>query len=250
LQDKWPAGVGRIVLPRTDSTLSEAARRFPELPGPAWILAHEQTAARGRRGRAWANPPGNFSATHVMPLDRPPGAVALRSFVMALALHDALVAVTGRADLLALKWPNDVLLAGGKLAGILLESVTFQGRVAGLAIGVGVNLFAAPDAATLEPGAVPPVSLRGETGVSIGDLDFLGHLARAHAAREAAFATYGFAPIREAWLQHAARRGALITARLTGEEITGTFETVDENGYLVLGTAHGLRHIAAAEVFL
>ncbi|NBD28601.1 MAG: biotin--[acetyl-CoA-carboxylase] ligase [Alphaproteobacteria bacterium] len=245
----WPGGVGRIILPRTDSTLSEAARAFPTLSGPAWILAHEQTAARGRRGRAWANPQGNFAATYVMALDRPAGEAALRSFVMALALRDALAEVTGRADLLALKWPNDVLLSGGKLAGILLESVTVQGRIAGLAIGVGVNLFAAPDPATLEPGAVPPVSLHAQTGVSIGDEAFLGHLARAYAVREADFTTYGFAPIREAWLQAAARLGEVITARLTGEEISGTFETLDENGYLVLATAKGPRQIAAADVF-
>ncbi|WP_245831667.1 biotin--[acetyl-CoA-carboxylase] ligase [Salibaculum halophilum] len=248
MQDKWPAGVGRIILPRTDSTLSEAARRFSDLSGPTWILAHDQTAARGRRGRAWANPPGNFASTHVTGLDRPAGEAALRSFVMALALHDALAAATGRADLLALKWPNDVLLAGGKVAGILLESVTLQGRVAGLSVGVGVNLFAAPDPESLEPGAVTPVSLRAETGISISDLDFLGLLARAYAVRDHDFITYGFAPIREAWLRLAARRGQAITARLPGEAVTGTFETVDENGYLVLTTARGPRRIAAADV--
>ncbi|HKL68722.1 biotin--[acetyl-CoA-carboxylase] ligase [Salibaculum sp.] len=249
MQGSWPEGVGRIVLPRTDSTLSEAARRFAGLPAPTWILAHEQTAARGRRGRAWANPQGNFAATYVMRLDRPAGEAALRSFVMALALRDALGSATGRTDLLALKWPNDVLMSEGKLAGILLETVMLRGQIAGLAIGVGVNLFAVPDAGSLDPGAVSPVSVHAETGVSISDLEFLGLLARAYAGWEHDFTTYGFAPIREAWLRNAARQGQVITARLPGEEVIGTFETVDENGYLVLTTAKGARRIAAADVF-
>lgn len=237
-----------MILPSTDSTLSEAARVFPGLTQPTWILAHAQTAARGRRGRAWANPTGNFAATYVMQLDRAPEEAALRSFVMALALFDAVAAVAPGAAL-TLKWPNDVLLSGGKLAGILLESLTTQGQISGLAIGVGVNLFAAPDASDVEARALRPVSLAAETGVSIGAEDFLTHLATAFAVRDRDFTTYGFAPIREAWMAQAARLGEVMTARLPQEEITGTFETVDESGYLVLQTARGRRRIAAADVF-
>src|SRR6187431_982931 len=118
--DRWPAGVGREILETVDSTNAEALRRAEAgETGPLWLLARRQTAARGRRGRAWASPEGNFAASFLL---RPPGQPALRSFVAALGLHDAMVALTGRADLLALKWPNDVLLAGGKVAGILLET--------------------------------------------------------------------------------------------------------------------------------
>ena len=141
-----------------DSTNAEALRRAAAGDvGPRWILARRQSAARGRRGRAWAMLPGNFAATL---LARPPGPLALRSFVAALGLYDAMVAATGRPELFALKWPNDVLLSGGKLAGILLES----GAAGTLAVGIGVNLAAAPAAETLEPGAVTPVSLKGATG--------------------------------------------------------------------------------------
>ena len=157
--ENWPEGYGRRVLGSVDSTNAEAARRAPELSGPEWILALEQTAARGRRGRAWANPPGNFAATLVMRPTESPDRVALRSFVAALALHDALVAATGRAQGLALKWPNDVLLNGGKLAGILLESAGRGSALSHFAIGVGVNLADAPAAGALEPGAARPVSL-------------------------------------------------------------------------------------------
>ncbi len=245
----WPEGLGRLILPTTDSTMAEAARRAPDLAGPTWICALEQSAARGRRGRAWSMPPGNFAASLVMRPEGTPAQSALRSFVAALALCDALASVTGRPEALALKWPNDVLLDGGKVAGILLESAGQGGRIDTLVIGIGVNLAAAPAAADLEPGAVPPVSVAGETGVSIAPEDFLTHLARAYADWESRFVADGFAPIRAAWLAHAARLGETITARTPRESVTGIFADVDSDGQLVLETAHGPRRIAAADIF-
>ena len=240
----WPDGYGRRVLSSVDSTLSEAARLAPELAGPEWILALRQTAARGRRGRPWAMPDGNFAATLVMPVSGAPGQAALRSFVMSLALHDTCVAATGREDAFALKWPNDVLLRGGKLAGILLETV---GRDH-LAIGVGVNLAAAPSVDAVEPGAVPPVALRS-LGVDIAPEAFFDLLAQAFARYEAQFVTYGFAVIRTAWLARAARLGEVITARTTRDSQVGTFVDVDGDGQLVLETAKSRVHIPAADVY-
>jgi len=245
----WPAGVGRIVLPTTDSTMAEAARQAPTLAAPTWICALEQTAARGRRGRPWRSPPGNFAASLVLRTGDAPGQAALRSFVAALALRDALAAVTGRPGALGLKWPNDVLLNGGKVAGILLESVGQGARIDTLVIGVGVNLAGAPDAAELEPGAVSPVSLRGETGLTITPEAFLDLLAPAYDGWERQFTTHGFAPIRAAWLQGAVRLGQTITARTPRDETTGTFTDVDMAGHLVLQTVRGLQRIAAADVF-
>lgn len=245
----WPAGVGRQVLATTDSTMAEAARQAARLARPTWICALDQTAARGRRGRAWANPPGNFAASLVLRPDGPPAHAALRSFVAALALRDALAVATGRADALALKWPNDVLLSGGKVAGILLESVGAAGRVDGLIIGIGVNLAEAPDAAGLGPDAVPPVSLAGETGATVAPEAFLDLLAPAYDRWEHAFLHAGFAPIRSAWLSHAARLGQTITARTARDRHTGRFEDVDSEGQLVLQTPSGRQRIAAAEVF-
>jgi len=152
----WPENYGRRVLIEVDSTLSEAARIAPGLRGPEWILAHHQTAGRGRRGRVWANPVGNFSATLVLPQPGTPDRAALRSFVAALALYDTCVAVSGRSDGFALKWPNDVLLNGGKLAGILLESAGAGTAMSYLAIGIGVNLVAAPGGDTVEARGVAP----------------------------------------------------------------------------------------------
>ena len=247
LNNNWPTGVGRIVLPEVDSTLSQAARIAPTLTGPTWILALKQTAGRARRGRVWTDPVGNFAATLVM---QPTGAVdqvALRSFIAALALFDAVISVTGRSSGLALKWPNDVLLNGGKLAGILLESASVSGGISSLSIGIGVNLINVPDA--VEQGALSPVSLLSETGASVTPEEFLDALAPAFARYDAQFNTYGFAPIRTAWLERAARLGQVITAKTGANEHTGTFETIDGSGALILRTSHGQQAIPAGEVY-
>ena len=245
----WPDGYGRRILTSVDSTNAEAARIAPFLTGPEWILAHQQTAARGPRGRAWVNPAGNLAATLVMRPTERSDRVALRSFVASLALFEAFVAATGRAEVFALKWPNDVLLNGGKLAGILLESAGAGGSLSHFAIGIGVNLRNAPEMSEVEAGGLRPVSLLSETGIDVDPEDFLDLLASAYARAEAQFITYGFAPIRTAWLARAARLGQVITARTTREVYEGTFETVDEAGNLVLLTAGGRQTIAAAEVF-
>ena len=213
----WPAGIGRRVLTEVDSTNAEAARIAPTLTEPTWILALNQTAARGRRGRTWVNPPGNFAATYVMHPSEPPDQVAQRSFVAALALYDALVAASGRFQGLALKWPNDVLIDGDKVAGILLETSGQGDRVDYLAIGIGVNLVWAPDIADLDPDALPPIALADVIGGTINPENFLDILAPAFDHWERQFVTHGFAPIRAAWLSHAAKIGERITAR-TGTE--------------------------------
>lgn len=229
--------------------MAEAARRAPNISGPEWILALRQTAGRGRRGRAWDMPAGNFAASLILHPSETPDRVALRSFVAALALAEALEAVGVDPSDLSLKWPNDVLLRGGKLAGILLESLgDGRGGLAHLVIGIGVNLAAAPDARLLEPGALRPVSL-SECGITVGPEAFLTELAAAYARLEAQFTTYGFAPIRTAWMHRAARLGEVITARLPNDAITGTFRDVDMDGHLVLETVKGRRTVAAADIF-
>src|SRR6056297_729097 len=245
----WPESYDRRVLAEVDSTNAEAARMAAELTGPTWIMARNQTAARGRRGRGWANPAGNFAATLVLHPSEPPEQAALRSFVASLALYDAIVAATGRTQGLSLKWPTDVLLNGGKLAGILLESAGHGPRLSHLAVGIGVNLRNAPDLGEVEAGALRPVSLLSETGANVPPQVFLGLLAQAYARHETQFTTYGFGPIRTAWLDRAARLGEVITARTAQMEVTGTFETVDEAGNLVLTTRDTRHAIPAAEVF-
>ena len=240
---------GHIALTQTDSTNAEGFRRAPGLTGPTWILAGIQTAGRGRRARPWVSPEGNFHATLVLRPAGAPETVALRSFAAALALRDACVMLTGLPDSFSLKWPNDVLLNGGKLAGILLESAGLGGPDAVLCIGVGVNLIAAPIASSVEPGAIPPVCLLHDTGHRITPEAFLSALAPAYARWEAVLQSHGFAPLREAWLTHAARLGEPIRARTGQMTRDGVFDTIDASGNLILRTPQGTLAIAAAEVF-
>ncbi|KIN76669.1 biotin--[acetyl-CoA-carboxylase] ligase [Sulfitobacter mediterraneus] len=240
----WPEGYGRHVFDVLDSTLSEAARMAPTLSGPAWILALEQTNARGRRGRAWSTPRGNFAGTLIMRRREEPGVAALRSFVTSLALYRTFVAVTGQAEAFALKWPNDVLLKGGKVAGILLESIGDH-----LVIGIGVNLAHAPGADEVEARALTPMALAETLDIDVAPEVFLDVLAAEYAALEAQFTAHGFAPIRRAWLSHAAKLGEVITARTMRDETIGTFEDVDEAGNLILQTANGRAAITAADVY-
>ena len=244
-----PQGAGRIALPETDSTNAEGFRRAAALTGPTWIIAGLQTAGRGRRARPWASPSGNFHGTLVLKPHEPAETVALRSFAAALALRDALVQVTGLPDSFRLKWPNDVLCNGGKIAGILLESQGLGGPEPVLCIGIGVNLIAAPDASQVEPGAVPPVSLWQDTGLRVAPEAFLDALAPAYARWEEAFTSQGFAALRTEWLAHAARLGQPIRARTGSQTREGVFETVDDNGNLILRMSHGPVAIPAAEVF-
>lgn len=242
-------GAGRLALPEIDSSNAEGFRRAAGLPGPTWILAGVQTAGRGRRARPWVSPQGNFHGTLVLkPVERPE-TVALRSFAAALALRDALVTVTGLPASFSLKWPNDVLCNGGKLAGILLESAGLGGPEPVLCIGIGVNLIAAPDPSLVEPGAVPPVSLLQETGLRITPEAFLDALAPAYARWEARFTAEGFAPLRTEWLAHAARLGEPIRARTGQDTREGVFETIDASGNLILRMSQGPVAIPAAEVF-
>ncbi|MDG1282892.1 MAG: biotin--[acetyl-CoA-carboxylase] ligase [Pseudorhodobacter sp.] len=245
----WPVGTGRYVFDAIDSTNAEAVCRAPSLTGPAWFVAAEQTGGRGRRGRPWSSPRGNLYATLLLQPKEPADQVALRSFAAALALREACVALTGLPEAFTLKWPNDVLLNGGKLAGILLESAGGAGRVHHLAIGIGVNLVAAPTLDQVEPGATVPVSLWAETGLRILPETFLTQLAICYDRWETIFQAEGFAPLRKAWLSQAARIGEPLRARTGTAVFDGVFETIDEAGALVLATAKGRMTIAAADIY-
>ncbi|WP_373636526.1 biotin--[acetyl-CoA-carboxylase] ligase [Yoonia sp. BS5-3] len=243
---QWPQDYARVVLARTDSTMAEAARRASDLVQPTWIMAETQTAARGRRGRPWVVPPGNLNATLIFKPDVPPAEAAKRSFLAANALFQAL-SVYVPAEKLALKWPNDVLLSGGKVAGILLESSGQGPRVDWLSIGIGVNLMHVPEGVT--GASFAPTSLKAAGGWDVTPEDFLNVLAAAYAQQEMQLAAHGFANVRDAWLSKAARLGELITARTGRDDITGIFESIDDDGNLVLRTTTGMRAIAAADVF-
>lgn len=225
---------------------NDAAKEFAREGAPAGTLvwADQQTAGRGRRGRAWQSPPGNLYLSLVLRPPGPPVRAAQLGFVAALALSDALApyAVTHE---LRCKWPNDVLLDGSKIAGILLESETGGGNAVEFVIlGMGVNLVAAPDvtefpAISLKAAGIVPPS----PGIALAA--FAGHFDEWHRRWEG----QGFAPIRRAWLDRASGVGQTIRVRLERASFTGRFLDIDEEGGLLLDDAGVHRRIAAGEVF-
>lgn len=227
-----------------DSTSLEASRRAQVgACGPIWLWAAEQTAGRGRAGREWVSPPGNLHATLLMPVADDPRRAALHSFVACLAVADTLKVLTGAADRIALKWPNDALLGGRKVAGVLLESgLGAAGRW--LSVGIGINLAHAPAATRW-----PATSVAEATGRDAPGAEATLHiLAAATVVRLKQLEKKGFAAIRHDWLTRAARLGERVEARLPHETLTGIFETLDETGAMVLRTGTGPRAIHAADV--
>lgn len=242
----WPEGYARVVLDSVDSTMAEAARRAAGIERPTWIMAKTQTAARGRRGRTWVVPEGNLNATLIFRPEATAQEAAKRSFLAANALFQAL-SIYVAVEKLALKWPNDVLLSGGKVAGILLESSGQGPFVDWLSIGIGVNLRHVPDGVT--DAAFAPTSLAAAGGDIVNPAEFLATLADAYATQEAKLLRLGFDRIRDDWMANAARLGEVITARTGREDVTGIFDSIDKDGNLVLITGTGPRAIPAADVY-
>ncbi len=234
------------MLDTIDNTMAEAARRARDIERPTWIMAKTQTAARGRRGRKWVVPPGNLNATLIFRPEATAMEASKRSFLAANALFQAL-AIYVPAEKLSLKWPNDVLLSGGKVAGILLESGGQGPFVDWLSIGIGVNLRHTPEGVT--DASFAPTSLAAARGDDVSPKDFLSTLADAYATQEAKLLRLGFDRIRDDWMAHAARLGEVITAHTGREDITGIFDSIDRDGNLVLITGTGPRAIPAADVF-
>ena len=242
----WPAGYGLKQFDTIDST-NEEARRLAQAGerGPLWITAGEQTAGRGRRGRSWVSPRGNLSATLLIDPGKPAGECAQLSFAAALAASDAVSALAPGSSI-KVKWPNDVLAEGRKIAGILLESASSGGAAPGwLVIGIGINLFAHPPDTEFPATSLPALGV-----IAPAPEDGLLHLAAAFAKWYEFWRAEGFAPIRDAWLARAAGLGTRIRARLQNGELVGVFEGIDMSGALLLREAQDrVRTIAAGEVF-
>ena len=243
----WRDGPSRRILDIVDSTNAEAKRSASEIEIPTWILAHRQTAGVGRMGRAWSSLPGNLHATLALPLEDSKSA-ALRSFLSGLALRDCCVGLAGRSEQFKLKWPNDLLLNRGKLAGILLECLPRPGGAL-LLIGFGVNLADAPNIVGASDGKRPrPVSFVGETGILITPLDFLRNLSRSYAKREHQLQEQGFSPLRAAWMSCAEGLGEHVTVQLPDRRLHGLFETIDEVGNAIIVEGGKRTPITAGEM--
>jgi len=242
----WPPGYALLELDEIDSTNQEAKRRAAAgVTSPLWIMAVRQSEGRGRRGNAWQSLAGNLAATLLIRPERRAAECAQLSFAAALAVSDMLARFAPHAGL-GLKWPNDVLADGRKIAGILLESESrSDGMAAWLAVGIGVNLAAFPDDVDF-----PATSLAVQGILPPTPRDAMLDLAAAFAKWYEVWRTQGFSPVREAWLARASGLGSRIRARLTNEEITGVLQGIDESGALLLGLPGGTtRIIAAGEIF-
>ena len=235
-------------LQTVDSTNAEARRRAEAgEAGPLWITARRQTAGRGRLGRTWETGAGNLAATLLTTTHRSPAEAAGIAFVAALAVADLALAQVPDA-LVRLKWPNDVLVAGRKASGVLIESGRRPDGRLWLAIGVGVNLRSAPVAAD-RPATTLADHLRADVTAVLSPDAALEVLARAFDRRLATWETYGFEPIRTAWTARA-DLGRACQVRLDLETLEGVAEALEADGALRLKLGNGgVRRITAGDVF-
>ncbi|WP_301749382.1 biotin--[acetyl-CoA-carboxylase] ligase [uncultured Erythrobacter sp.] len=222
----------------TNADLAAALRTGEGWAEGRWLVARRQTAGRGRQGREWFDGAGNFMGSTVVTLGEGGPPPASLSFVAALAVRDAAAAALPDDTALALKWPNDVLLGGGKLSGILLEMV--RGHIV---VGIGVNLARAPDLPDRKTAAladaIPPPPLE----------DFAASLAAAFDRRLESWRTYGLGATLQAFLNRSIHaQGSPVTVHDTdGSVLSGSFAGLEESdGALRLRLADGSERVIRA----
>ena len=247
-------GYGLVAFDQIGSTNAEAmARARNGERGPVWLVTSEQTAGRGRRQRPWIAPRGNLAASILEVMDVAPAVAATLGFAAGLALEAALRRLSVEAarcpasaqDLkLSLKWPNDVLAGRQKLAGILLEAEAVADRLA-VVVGIGTNVVAAPAGTSTPATSLRALGIEADAetlfaALSDGWAEFRGIW---HDGR-------GFAEIRHLWLERACGLGQAVAIELGGASIEGTFDTIDEQGRMIVRTmAGGLVPVSAGDVY-
>ncbi len=214
--------------------------------GRLWIVAASQSAGRGRQGRAWSSPPGNLYASLLLVDAVAPAKAWQLGFVGGVALVDAIRAVLGEAQDVAIKWPNDCLAGTAKVAGLLCEASRLHNGLFATVIGFGVNRVAHPQG----------------TSYPATDLFALGP---ARPSLEALFAALsdrfpdvlalwdrgrGFPAIRTAWLERALPSGTPISVSAKEARLSGRFETIDAEGRLMLATPDGVIGIDVGDVIV
>ncbi len=225
----------------TIGSTNDEVRRLAAAGAPHGTVVHadEQTAGRGRLARAWFSPPGNLYVSILLRLDLPAARVAELSFVTAVAVAEAVKALLPDRVETIVKWPNDVLVAGGKIAGILIENA--DGIVV---IGVGLNVLHAPSSAGYRTASL--VAAGGLASVDSARDLLLGALGRDLALWQ----DQGFAPIRDAWLAASFPPGTPLKVNVQGRAVEGRFGGLDPDGALLLDTPHGRQRIVTGDVGL
>lgn len=248
-----PSPYRLVELECVDSTNAEAKRLAEQgCPDSTVVWAKRQTQGRGRRGRDWVSNEGNLCFSMVLRLPYPMSDMTQLSFVAANALAEAIQVAAPQGAFVKVKWPNDVLVEGKKIAGILMEGEAEPGsdRFKWLVLGMGVNVATHPPASETE---TPATSLAGEgvTGVGLDLQCLLGTIIKQFLAGLATWKSLGFGPIRRHWLLRAKGLGGPIRVRLPNESLNGIFAALDENGALVLHLdGEPNRLITAGDVFL
>ena len=235
-----------VAVEETDSTNEEAKRRARAGAREGTLIwSEKQSGGKGRQGRSWVSPPGNLYMSVILKPNRPPAEAAQLSFVSALAVGEALMALASDHTRLSYKWPNDVLLEGRKVSGILLESDGgVDGHLAWLVLGIGVNVASSPRNLSFEATDL------AACGADVSAADVLSAVSEAFLTALQRWQTEGFGPIRERWLSRAANLGEMIEVHLPAETIQGRFEGLDDSGALLLGGAdQSVRRISAGDVY-
>ena len=239
-----------VTLADVDSTNAEALRRAHQgEAGPLWIRALCQSQGRGRQGREWVSEPGNVYASLLLTEPVDPGRLTQLSFVAALAAHDAVSSCLESepdAGAITLKWPNDVLLGGAKISGILLESSSVATGGSVVVIGIGLNVRHHPQTTLY-----PTTHLRDHYAKADVTAVF-GALAEAFKARyEQWRGGEGFAEIRECWLQRAHGIGEEVQIALPDGTLSGVFEGLGDDGAMILRMKDGTEYpVHAGDLFL
>jgi BirA family transcriptional regulator, biotin operon repressor / biotin---[acetyl-CoA-carboxylase] ligase len=241
-----PPGFRVVVHPSLGSTNDEAGRLAREGADEGTIVqAIEQSAGRGRRGRGWSSPPGNVYCSTILRPRRPAVETALLSFATALSVAETVEGILGPAAEVRCKWPNDVLVGGAKITGILLESEPdVEGIADWVVIGTGINVRHHPEGTEFR---ATSLAARGAGEVAVEAV--LNRYARRLAHWYEAWRIHGFGPLREAWLSRAAGLGQPLRARLADRTIDGLFAGLDTDGVLLLDRAGDRVRISAGDVF-
>ncbi|WP_341760144.1 biotin--[acetyl-CoA-carboxylase] ligase [Candidatus Endowatersipora endosymbiont of Watersipora subatra] len=219
-------------------------------PGHLWITADEQTNGKARRGRKWISEHGNLYASLLLIDPVPANRLSNLPLVASLALHRTITEFlpNNRQDLqcsLVIKWPNDLLFDGKKLSGLLLEATLDRYHRMAVIIGFGVNCAHSPD------NPLYPATSLSEIGCSVNPMVLKKVLAR-HMASELFLWNkgYGFNLTRKAWLERAFGLGKQVIAKMDDYEVTGRFQTIDDEGFLILKKDDGSsQKISAADIF-
>lgn len=227
----------------------DEARRLAETEAAedgTLVWAREQQGGRGRQGREWASPRGNLYLSLVLRPDCEAAEAAELGFLAAVAMAEAIGSVSPPVEV-TFKWPNDVLLHDRKVAGILLESRSAAGGgLEYLILGCGVNVAHFP-----RDTAYPATSMHFE-GVpkEVTEVELLAAFSRHFLSWVNRWLDQGFAPVRKAWLRHAASLGERIEVRLPKETLSGIFRDIDAQGYLLLELDDGqVRRVSSGDVF-